>query len=110
MSRLAGVEACARLARNGTATINPAQQMVAAINPSRSHNDTERGGLVLTLNGTLSHDLSITTAPRRCRARLRHAADDRAGAHADLLGRDVLPLRVPRDLDRPVRRQRERCV
>ena len=64
-----------------------------------------------TPNGTLSrHDLPLPPASRRRRARLRHAVDDRARAHAHLLGRDVLPLRVPGDLDRAVRGQRERRV
>ena len=45
---------------------------------------------------------------RRGRAAFGCAADDRAGADAHLLGHDVLPLRVPGDLDRAVRPERER--
>ncbi len=45
-----------------------------------------------------------------CRARVGDAADDGACAHAHLLGGDVLPLRVPRHLDRLVRPQRERRI
>ena len=57
---------------------------------------------------TLGHDLPVPPAPRRRRARLRHAADDRARADAHLLGRHVLPLRVSGDFDRALRRQRQR--
>ena len=47
---------------------------------------------------------------RRRRVRVRRPADDRARAHAHLLGDHVLPLRVPRDFHRPVRAERERRV
>ena len=59
---------------------------------------------------TLAHVLAVRAAPGRRRARVRHAADDRAGADAHLLGRHVLPLRVPRDFDRAVRPERQRRV
>ena len=52
-----------------------------------------------------AHDPSVA---RRGGLRLRGSSHDRAGAHAHLLGRHVLPLRVPGDLDRAVRPQRER--
>src|SRR5581483_2997556 len=47
-------------------------------------------------------------APGRRRPDLIHAADDRARADAHLLGHDVLPLRLPRDFDCALRRQRQR--
>ena len=58
-------------------------------------------------NAELSRERFIRGARRRRRHR-RRDSDGRAGADAHLLGDDVLPLRVPRDIDRAVRSQRER--
>ena len=54
------------------------------------------------------HARPLCAGARRRRRDCRRHPDDRARADAHLLGDDVLPLRVPRDLDRAVRAQRER--
>src|SRR5258708_19865730 len=109
MSALVSGDACVWLARNGTARSSAAHATDAAMNAARQVDAAESRRAMRTPNGTLSrHDRSFTPASGRRRARVRHAADDRARAHAHLLGRDVLPLRVPGDLDRAVRRQRQR--
>ena len=59
------------------------------------------------MSGTTLVSDESQIAPRR-RLHLRRPAHDRAGADAHFLGRDVLPLRVPGDLDRAVRTERQR--
>ncbi len=52
--------------------------------------------------------LALRARPPWSRCHLRRHPDDRAGAHAHFLGHDVLPLRVPRHLDRVVWIERKR--
>src|SRR6266850_1775542 len=100
MSALPEAEAWARLARNGAATSRTAHTADAAVNKARSRAAVKSARHDLMMpNGTLSrHVLPVPPAPGRRRAHLHHVVDDRACAHAHLLGRHVLPLRVPGDL------------
>ncbi len=60
--------------------------------------------------GRRTHARPLRAGAHGRRRDCRRDPDDRAGADAHLLGHDVLPLRVPRDLDRALRPQRERRV
>src|SRR4051812_25159670 len=95
ISAVESTVACPRLAAYGAATSSTAQTTDAVMNAQRSGMAAGLQRGMRTPNGTLSrHDRSVAPAPRRRRARLGHAPDDRAGAHAHLLGRHVLPLRI----------------